>query len=180
MYIDNELIIDKWVDQPASTYSVTQTLSAGLHEIKIEYYENGGGAVAKFNMEEEISASPGQGFQAMYFNTKDLSEPVALTRTDDEIDFEWGGQSPAAQVNSDSFSARWLKEVALEEGTYTFSITGDDGYRLYIDDELLINKWHDQARTFSSTTKYLSNGSHLIRIEYYENSGEVRLPKRLE
>jgi beta-glucosidase len=48
VWIDGKLLIDAWKDQGSTTYKVSTTLSEGLHDIKIEYYENSGGAVAKF------------------------------------------------------------------------------------------------------------------------------------
>jgi glucose/arabinose dehydrogenase len=47
VYLDGTLVIDQWKDQPATTYTVTRSVTAGSHELKVEYYENGGDAVAK-------------------------------------------------------------------------------------------------------------------------------------
>ena len=47
VYVDGTPLIDKWFDQPPTTYNALKTLSAGTHRVKVEYYENGGGAVAK-------------------------------------------------------------------------------------------------------------------------------------
>jgi glucose/arabinose dehydrogenase len=49
VYVDNTLIIDHWIDEGATTYSVNRAMTAGNHTLKIEYYENAGGAVAKFS-----------------------------------------------------------------------------------------------------------------------------------
>jgi hypothetical protein len=40
------LRIDKWFDQAATTYTTDVFLSAGDHDIKFEYYENGAGGAA--------------------------------------------------------------------------------------------------------------------------------------
>jgi methionine-rich copper-binding protein CopC len=45
VYVDNVLVIDAWVDQGYTTYEETTAITAGSHEIKVEYYENGGDAV---------------------------------------------------------------------------------------------------------------------------------------
>ena len=49
VYVDGVLILDKWINQPATTYNVTKSLSVGNHDIKVEYYENTGGAVASLS-----------------------------------------------------------------------------------------------------------------------------------
>jgi hypothetical protein len=40
-------LIDQWKDQSATTYTASRTVTAGNHELKVEYYENAGDAVAK-------------------------------------------------------------------------------------------------------------------------------------
>jgi hypothetical protein len=47
VYLDGTLVIDQWKDQSATTYTAPRTVTAGNHEVKVEYYENGGDAVAK-------------------------------------------------------------------------------------------------------------------------------------
>jgi hypothetical protein len=47
VYLDGTLVIDQWQDQSATTYTASRTVTAGNHEVKVEYYENGGDAVAK-------------------------------------------------------------------------------------------------------------------------------------
>ena len=47
VYLDGALVIDQWKDQSATTYTASRTVTAGNHEVKVEYYENGGDAVAK-------------------------------------------------------------------------------------------------------------------------------------
>ena len=52
MYIDNQLVLSKWIDQYATTYSVTRAMSAGNHKVTMDYYERGGSAVAKLNFKQ--------------------------------------------------------------------------------------------------------------------------------
>jgi chitodextrinase len=49
VWVDGALLIDAWKDQAPTTYQGTTILTAGDHNVKIEYYENGGGAVAKLS-----------------------------------------------------------------------------------------------------------------------------------
>lgn len=45
--VDGRLLIDRWIDQPARTYSTNVFLAAGTHEVVVEYYERGGLARAR-------------------------------------------------------------------------------------------------------------------------------------
>jgi PA14 domain len=47
VYLDGALVIDQWKDQSATTYTASRSVTAGGHELKVEYYENGGDAVAE-------------------------------------------------------------------------------------------------------------------------------------
>jgi PA14 domain len=47
VYLDGTLIIDQWRDQSSTTYTVTRQVTAGNHQVRVEYYENAGGAVAR-------------------------------------------------------------------------------------------------------------------------------------
>ncbi|MFH1354654.1 MAG: SpvB/TcaC N-terminal domain-containing protein [Candidatus Omnitrophota bacterium] len=51
LWIDSILIIDEWIDQAPTLYSNNINIPAGNHTIKMEYYENGGGAVAQLSYE---------------------------------------------------------------------------------------------------------------------------------
>ena len=78
-----------------------------------------------------------------YFNNPELSGDPVLVRNDDQIKFDWGEGSPHVVVNSDNFSVRWTgKLVPPISGICELVITGDDGMRLYIDDELVIDCWN--------------------------------------
>ena len=58
LWADGQLLIDQWEDQAAATYKVTKTMTAGEHEIKIEYYENTGSAVAKVSWANRLPPPP--------------------------------------------------------------------------------------------------------------------------
>ena len=58
VYVDNKLVIDKWVDQSATTYNADVTLTAGTHALKIEYYDNAVDAFAQFNYTKTAGATP--------------------------------------------------------------------------------------------------------------------------
>ncbi|MFM7582042.1 MAG: PA14 domain-containing protein, partial [Caldilinea sp.] len=115
----------------------------------------------------------GAGWQASYWNNRSFVGAPALTRIDAAINFSWGVGSPAPEIAADNFAARWTRTLEVTEpGRYRFTLNSDDGSRLFIDDQLLINAWYDHgvSRTFSATLE-LAAGSHDVRVEYYERRG---------
>jgi hypothetical protein len=189
VYIDGSPVIDKWLDQPATTYTATKTLSAGTHLVKVEYYDSTGDAVAKLSW-NQVSTTPttpppattnppaagscpapaSGAFTGCYYSDQALSN-LALSRTDSSINFTWNSGSPDAKVPQDHFSAKWEGSFNFSAGDYTFNMTSDDGSRLYIDGQPVINAWSDHAATAYTATKTLSAGTHTIKMEYYEAAG---------
>jgi len=88
----------------------------------------------------------GASFSAVYYNNADLTSP-AVTRDDTAINFDWGRAAPAAGVDPSTFSVRWTGFVKPTYGqTYTFYTTADDGVRLWVNGQLLIDHWSDRPR----------------------------------
>jgi alpha-D-xyloside xylohydrolase len=80
---------------------------------------------------------------------------------------------PAGLDKLNQFSARWQGElVAPESGDYEIGLEGDDGYRLWLDDQLVVEDWADAGARYKSTRLKLSKGQVLkLRIDYYQNGG---------
>jgi hypothetical protein len=181
LLVDGVVVLDKFIDQPPTTYTVTKTITAGVHRVTFEYYEAGGGAVAKLSWTlggtppPQISCTtPGIGaFTGCYYDNQDFTN-LKLTRTDAyPINFNWGAGSPDAAIAPDSFSARWQGNFQFDAGDYTFTATGDDGIRLYVDGVVILDKLIDQPATTYTVTKTLAAGVHLVTYEYYEAGGDA-------
>ena len=114
----------------------------------------------------------GNGLSATYFNNIDLTG-TTVTRIDPTVDFVWGTGSPAAAIGADTFSARWTGQVEAQfTGTYTFYTQSDDGIRLWVNGQQLVNNWTDHGTTENSGTIALTAGQRYdIRLEFYENGG---------
>ena len=107
-----------------------------------------------------------------YFDNPDLSGIPLMVRDDGDgfLDFDWGSGSPSSQcgISADLFSVRWTREVDFIGGLQRFTITSDDGFRLYVDDVLVIEKWFNQRTTYTVDVG-LTHGIHTLELEYYEN-----------
>jgi glucose/arabinose dehydrogenase len=180
LYVDRVQVIDKWIDQAPTTYRTTLPLDGGPHEIVMEYYENGGGAVARFGFTRVGDPPTETAYHAAYWNTPDVTgapgvptAPADLERNDDTLDFDWGDGSPGTGITGDRFVARWKKTVALSAGLYRFSGVHDDGMRAYIDNVPVVNNW-TTGNTSYTVDKVVPGGTHELRVEYFEAGGGAR------
>jgi fibro-slime domain-containing protein len=113
----------------------------------------------------------GEYFDARSFNNNDLT----LTRTDRVVYFDWGTAAPATGMPTDSFQIRWTGTVtpAFSE-TYTFYTQSDDGVRLWVNNQLVIDAWSNHtSREDSGTISLQANQAYNIRLEYYDNSSSA-------
>jgi hypothetical protein len=114
------------------------------------------------------------GLKVDYFARTDLTQPV-FTRTDPAIDFNWGQGSPSRAVPTDSFSARWSGQLQAKfSETYTFHLVSDDGVRLWVNGQLLIDHWKPHAQTEDQAQITLvANQRYDFQLEYYEYTGDA-------
>jgi photosystem II stability/assembly factor-like uncharacterized protein len=177
LWLDDKLLLDSWRVQSQVTIEAATEVSAGVHRLKIEYFESTGNAEARVNWFADSACPSITEWRGDYWTNAQLSGAPALCRNDANLDFDWGVGSPSADLPVDNFSARWTRTVNFNAGTYRFHLRGDDGVRLWIDDELVIDEWRNQSATEFTATRSLSAGSHKLKVEYYEAlySASVRL-----
>ncbi len=118
-----------------------------------------------------------RGLKGEYFANKVLSGVPILTRIDRSIFFRWGEGSPANEAPADSFSVRWTGSLKVKaEGEYEFIVRGDDGYRLYVNDQLLIdNSRARPPRTRRGVLRLASDTLNDIKLEYVERRGNAEV-----
>lgn len=111
-------------------------------------------------------------FTACYFKDQNLTT-VGLVRNESAVYEDWGNGSPDSTIPSDHFSARYTGTYPFTaSGTYTFKTVADDGVRLYVDGQLLIDEWHDNSvDNAHSATRYMAPGNHIIKVEYFDDTG---------
>jgi hypothetical protein len=120
---------------------------------------------------EATCPSTFNGWKGEYYNSGNFSGPMTLCRDESEINFIWNMDSPASAVSPDNFSARFSRTLDLPEGEYTFHLTGDDGIRLMVDGQNLIDQWINQPATEYTAQIHLDAGSHSVQVDYYESTG---------
>ncbi len=115
-----------------------------------------------------------------YWSNPTLSGEPAVIRNDESVDFDWGVGSPDEAIPVDNFSARWTRALDFAEGRYRFSLEVDDGARLYVDNELLIDNFVDGPARTLTAERTLSSGLHSVRVEYYERAEQALVRFRFE
>ena len=168
LWVDATLVIDQWTDHSATTYTGDVALTAGTHLVKVEYYEHQISAVARVAWPPTLVA--GSGWLGEYWNNTGLSGSPTLSRADTTLSFDWGTGSPDASLPADGFSARWTRTMNFGAATVSFTACADDGVRLWVNNNLLIDQWSDKAITCYTDSIYVS-GDVPVRMEYYENAG---------
>jgi Tol biopolymer transport system component len=117
----------------------------------------------------------GTGLRGQYFDVNTLTT-LKFYRLNPIIDFNWGAGSPDTVIAADTFSIRWTGKVEpLYSQTYTFSVTHNDGARLWVNGQQIINNWTNttNAVTDSGTIALTAWVKVDIVLEYYENTGNA-------
>jgi hypothetical protein len=174
LWVNNCHLVDAWYEQAAQTYTEEIYLPGGNIPLKMEYFEQGGNAVARLKwvrLSQPVSITNWRG---EYFNNTSLSGAPVLVRDDAQVSFNWGSGSPAPGViGTDHFSARWTRSLNLSAGHYRFSVRTDDGARLWVNGQLVVDAWYEQSVRTHSKDIYLPGGSVPVKLEYYELGGDA-------
>ena len=108
-------------------------------------------------------------YRAEYFNNKTLAGVPTVQRCESSINYDWGLTGPDG-LPVDGFSARWTGRFMFGTDNYQFRVTSDDGARLYIDDQPVIDDWKDSGPILETATRSMTAGEHTVRAEYYEDT----------
>jgi glucose/arabinose dehydrogenase len=192
LFVNGQVIVDAFVDQAPTTRSGQIQLAKGQkYDIRLEYYERFGGAGSKLEWssnsqfrqvipKSQLYASTstetngtGDGLSGQYFDNRDFTNGI-FTRLDKTVNFEWGLGSPDVRIAPDTFSVKWTGQVQPRyNDTYTFFTTSDDGVRVTVDGQVVIDRLVNQPPTTvnSSGIALRAGQKYNITMEYYENTG---------
>jgi len=140
--------------------------------------------------------SSAHGLRGEYFRGREMSGSPVLTRTDATIEFKWYRGSPTSDLvargevpadramSNDDFSARWTGLlVPPATGDYELTVTGDDGFRLLVDGNAVIDEWTttSRARARSAHVTLEAGKAVSLKLEYFEaeRDAEIRLSWKL-
>ena len=117
------------------------------------------------------------GLSAAYFNNPELGGEPVFKRRNETIDFHWTLYPPHEKLQADHYSACWTGELtAPESGEFRIGLEGNDGFRLYLDNKILIDRWNKQSyHTDLVNYSFKKGKKYSIRIEFYETQGEGKI-----
>ena len=113
------------------------------------------------------------GLSATYYDNINFTG-ATLSRTDETLNFDWGGGSPDPAIGADTFSVRWQGQVlANTAGSYRFATWSDDGIRVWVGGALVIDNWTNHSPTWneSANITFATNEKKSIVVEFFENGG---------
>jgi alpha-tubulin suppressor-like RCC1 family protein/Tol biopolymer transport system component len=153
-------------------WSMTVSLAPGEYYIEIaEAGDEGNGGWMEF----DVTSGAFAGLRADYFDNMDVAGAPVLTRVDPNVDFDWTSTSPAPEVPDTYFSARWTGRIQPDYSeTYTFTACVDDGVRLWVDGQLVIDQWalYESLNCFEGYIDLQAGVEYPIRMEYFQGDSQ--------
>ena len=110
----------------------------------------------------------GSGLKGEYFNNRELTGAPVLTRTDAQVNFEWGALSPAPELKPQDFSVRWTgKLTPTVPGKYSLGFSGNGWIRIYLDGQLLLEEFKNRrTKTVTKEVDLQTGRDYDLRFEY--------------
>lgn len=118
-----------------------------------------------------------QGLKGDYFANMEMQGQPAMSRIDQQLDFHWTLFSPSPELVSDFYAVRWTGTLtAPETGRFKIGLEGNDGYRLYINNHLVVNRWNKQSYHSELVDYSFEKGKkYEVRVEFFEANGDATL-----
>ena len=194
LFVDDKLVIDDWTSHAATEdMGSANTIAGQKYNLRLEYFQTTGVGQVQlrwcgFCQPKEIvpqaqlfttyaatvcpdpGVGTGTGLRGDYYDNMDFTNLVA-THMGENINFDWGTGAPDPKVGADTFSIRWTgKLLARYTGSTTFHTWSDDGVRLWIDGQPIIDDWTDhQVAEDVGTANLVAGQLHTIRLDFHEN-----------
>jgi hypothetical protein len=172
-FYDGDIPLGQVTTPPYSL--VWSNVPVGVHTLVAKARDNGLAVTPSQSI--TITVNPpalgsGIGLRADYYDNMDFTG-TRVRRIDPVVDFDWGGGPPDPIIGADQFTVRWIGQVQPRfDETYTFYTVSDDGVRLWVNNQLLIDNWTDHAPTENTGFLPLQAGNlYDIKMEMYENGG---------
>ncbi|HCW06042.1 MAG TPA: beta-1,3-glucosyltransferase, partial [Cytophagales bacterium] len=117
------------------------------------------------------------GLQAEYFNNVSLQGNPELIRIDEQINFHWTLYSPDPKINNGFYSVRWRGKIkSSQSGKIKIGLEGNDGFRLYINDQLIVDQWSKQSYRSKLADFYFEKDKlYDLRVEFYQPVGNAHI-----
>ncbi|MCT2535119.1 PA14 domain-containing protein [Aquibacillus koreensis] len=191
VYIDGELVIDRWDNSQYQENAMKVTVQdrknvpaseSDLHWVEVHYYDATGSSKVSLDIQSfQESINQAEWFAEVYPNVNLEGNPVIIGGVNsinaiEDVNFDWKDQSPSPFIPSDHFSMRLSKTmVANVAGAHTFKLWADDGVRLFVDGQKVLDSWEPSDPDYREVTVNLTKGKHTLQLEYSEVTGNAHV-----
>ncbi|HWR32129.1 MAG TPA: glycoside hydrolase family 3 N-terminal domain-containing protein [Chitinophagaceae bacterium] len=126
---------------------------------------------------KQLNSKGNEGLRAEYFNNIALNGDAVINRVDKVIDFHWMLYAPDPAITVDFYSVRWTGQlISPATGIFKIGLEGNDGFRLFINNKIIIDNWKKQSYKTTVADYFFEKGkSYDIRIEFFEPNGNATI-----
>ncbi len=123
------------------------------------------------------TAENSRGLNASYFNSIDLTGTPLVNRIDEKIDFSWTLYPPDKYLQLDNYAVKWSGKIrSPKTGKFKIGLSGNDGFKLYINNKLLIDNWKKQTYSALFTDfNFKADSTYNIQVEFFESVGNAQI-----
>ncbi|MCK7554126.1 glycoside hydrolase family 3 C-terminal domain-containing protein [Chitinophaga sedimenti] len=120
-----------------------------------------------------------KGLQVSIYDNINLQGSAIQTGIDDKIDQYWTFMRPSEKLQQDFYSIKWEGVFTADStGAYKIGLSGNDGYRLYLDNQLLIDNWTKKSFSTQLVSHPFEKGkNYQLKVEFFEpvSNGKIQL-----
>lgn len=124
-----------------------------------------------------LSVNQKAGLMGSYYNGLQFSGKPVKEVNDKAVNFSWTLYPPDEQLQLDDYSVRWVGKIKVpQDADVNIGLEGNDGYRLYLDNQLLIDNW--DKKSFNTKTvpfHFEKNKEYAIKVEFFEPKGNGKI-----
>lgn len=121
-------------------------------------------------------------WKAQYFANKELKGQPVLEREEKELNQHWTTDAPDVSMKRTDFSARWTTHYTpAADFKAMLTARGDDGFRVFVDGQKVIDDWRDQGVLTRRALVDLKKGhDYTLVMEYYQKDGDAEAALSLD
>ncbi len=166
------------------TINILQGIQEKLgNNVSIQYAKGPGREVKSWavipseNLLTSVDGKSVHGLTAAYFHDIDMKGKPLIQKIDPLIDFHWTLFSPDTSLARDLYAVRWEGKLrAPASGDYMVGVDGNDGYRLFINGNLVIDQWEKQSYHTRLIPFHFEEGkSYDVTLLFYETAGNAHI-----
>jgi hypothetical protein len=153
-------------------FSITNSSAVKAFAVKTNLVDS---AVASATFLNRLVVGNGAGLTGKYLANKVQSTNgvPTLVRVDPTVDFDWSSTPPDPNIGFNNYSVVWSGQVEAQfSEPYDFITVTDDGVRLWVDNQLLIDEWIYQGPTqWYGTIPLIAGHRYNIEMAFFQGGG---------